>query len=293
MPIADVVKTDAGRGNLPRVTITSDQATAEIYLHGAHLTHFQPQGAKPVLFMSAESQFDPTKPIRGGVPVIFPWFGPRAGAPESPMHGFARIRSWKLESSDVQSDGRVRVVLGLASDPSTLLNLWPNAFGLRMSFWIGRSLEMELEVTNAANQPWTFEEALHTYLRVGDAREIAIDGLDDVEYIDKVDALKRKKQPAGALRIAGETDRIYVDTRSTCTIHDPVLGRTITVEKENSTSTVVWNPWIAKARAMPDFGDEEWPGMVCIETANVGAGAIRLDPGQSHRMRARVKVSNR
>jgi len=292
MPIADVVKTDEGRGNLPRVTVTSDLATAEIYLHGAHLTHFQPRGAEPVLFMSSESQFDATKPIRGGVPVIFPWFGPRAGAPESPMHGFARIRSWKLESCDVQSDGRVRVVLGLASDPSTL-NLWPNAFGLRMSFWVGRSLEMELEVTNPSAQPWTFEEALHTYLRVGDVREIGIDGLDEVEYLDKMDSLKRKRQPAGAIRITGETDRIYLETRGTCTVQDPVLGRTLTVEKENSDSTVVWNPWIAKARAMADFGDEEWPGMVCIETANVGAGAIRLDPGRSHLMRAHLKVSNR
>jgi glucose-6-phosphate 1-epimerase len=279
MPIADRI--EEGRGGLPKVSIASELATAEIYLHGAHLTHFQPRGSKPILFMSAESQFDPAKPIRGGVPVIFPWFGPKAGAPESPMHGFARIRSWQLEAYEVQSDGRVRVALGLASEDTTL----------RMSFWVGRSLEMELEVSSGA--PLTFEEALHTYLRVGDVREIRIDGLDEVEYIDKVDSLKRKKQPAGGIRIAGETDRIYLDTRSTCTVHDPVLGRTLTVEKENSGTTVVWNPWIAKARAMPDFGDEEWPGMVCIETANVGAGAIRLDPGQSHRMRARITASDR
>jgi glucose-6-phosphate 1-epimerase len=287
MSTADVIKIDQGRGNLPRVTVTSELATAEIYLHGAHLTHFQPKGAQPVLFMSAKSQFEANKPIRGGVPVIFPWFGPRAGSPESPMHGFARIRPWQLESSEVQTDGSVRVVLGLESDESTL-GVWQVAFGLRMSFQIGRSLEMELEVSHGGGEPWSFEEALHTYFRVGDAREIAISGLDGVEYIDKMDSLKRKRQPAGAIRITGETDRIYVDTRGTCTIQDPVLGRTIAVEKENSGSTVVWNPWIAKARAMADFGDEEWPGMVCIETANVGAGAIRLEPGQSHRLRTRI-----
>lgn len=291
MPTADVIKIDQGRGNLPRVTVKSELATAEIYLHGAHLTHFQPQGAKPVLFMSSESLFDAVKPIRGGVPVIFPWFGPRAGSPDSPMHGLVRTRSWQLETSEVQSDGRVRAVLGLMSDPSTLA-VWPHAFRLRMSYWIGRSLEMELEVSNAGDQPWTFEEALHTYLRVGDVREIGIDGLDDVEYLDKVDALNRKRQPAGAIRITGETDRVYLDTSSTCTVHDPALGRRITVEKEHSRTTVVWNPWIAKARAMPDFGDEEWPGMVCIESANVGAGAIRLEAGASHRMRTRIQVSD-
>ena len=208
------------------------------------------------------------------------------------MHGFARTRSWQLESREVQPDGAVRVVLGLASDPSTL-SVWPHPFGLRMSFRIGRSLEMELEVSNTGDQPFTFEEALHTYFQVGEVREIAIDGLDDVEYIDKTDWMKRKRQSAGSIRITGETDRIYVDTRGTCTLHDPVFGRTITVEKENSGTTVVWNPWIAKAKAMADFGDEEWPGMVCIETANVGAGAIRLEPGRSHGMRTRLEAMNR
>jgi glucose-6-phosphate 1-epimerase len=286
---ADVIKTDQGRGNLPRVTIASELAAAEIYLHGAHLTHFQPKGAQPLLFMSAESLFEANKPIRGGVPVIFPWFGPRAGSPESPMHGLVRTRSWQLDSSEVQPDGTARVVLSLASDPSTLA-VWPHAFKLRMSFRIGRSLEMELEVSNPGDQPFTFEEALHTYFRVGDVRQIAIAGLDDVEYIDKTDSLKRKRQPAGGIRITSETDRIYTDTRSTCTIHDPVLKRTLTVEKDHSDATVVWNPWIAKAKAMADFGDEEWPGMVCIETANVGAGAIRLDPGRSHVLRTRLQA---
>ncbi|HLY73680.1 MAG TPA: D-hexose-6-phosphate mutarotase, partial [Planctomycetota bacterium] len=87
--VPGVVRIDEGRGALPRVAVTSDLASAEIYFHGAHLTSFQPRGAKPVLFMSAESHFDAAKPIRGGVPVIFPWFGPRAGSPESPAHGFA------------------------------------------------------------------------------------------------------------------------------------------------------------------------------------------------------------
>ena len=97
--VPGVVRIDEGRGSLPRVSITSDQATAEIYLHGAHLTQWTPRGAKPVLFMSGKSWFEPNKPIRGGVPVCFPWFGPK---PDSPAHGFARIRSWELVSCAVQ-----------------------------------------------------------------------------------------------------------------------------------------------------------------------------------------------
>jgi glucose-6-phosphate 1-epimerase len=288
--IPGVVRIDEGRGSLPRLTVTSELAAAELYLHGAHLTHFQPRGSRPLLFMSAESHFDTAKPIRGGVPVIFPWFGPRAGSPESPAHGFARTRPWTLESVGSGTDGSLRVVLGLASDESSL-RLWPQPFALRMAFTFGRSLELDLEV-RAAAVPLTFEEAFHTYFLVGDVRQVGVDGLENVEYIDKVDSFRRKTQAAEPVRIAGETDRVYLKTRGACVLRDPVLGRTITVEKENSATTVVWNPWVDKSRAMPDFGDDEWPGMICIETANVGDDAVRLGAGESHHLRARIRVAD-
>jgi glucose-6-phosphate 1-epimerase len=159
-----------------------------------------------------------------------------------------------------------------------------------MIFSVGRSLGIEMEV-RAGEAPFSFEEAFHTYLVVGDVRQVRVDGLQNTEYIDKVDAFKRKTQPSEPIRITGETDRVYLNTRSSCAIQDPVLERTLIVEKENSSSTVIWNPWINKARAMSDFGDEEWPGMICVETANVGEGAIRLEAGQTHRMRAQLRIA--
>jgi len=273
--VPGVLRIDEGRGSLPRVSVTSNLATAEIYLHGAHLTQWQPRGAKPVLFMSEKSWFEPGKPIRGGVPVCFPWFGPR---PDSPAHGFARISSWDLVSCAVQPDGAVRAAFQLGSDESTI----------GLTFTIGGTLEMDLEVRSKA--AFTFEEALHTYFAVADVRQVSVDGLANTDYLDKVDAFKRKTQSPEPIRIAGETDRVYLNTRTTCTVHDPGLGRTLTIEKEGSGTTVVWNPWIAKAKAMPDFGDDEWPQMICVETANVGDGAVRLDAGGSHRMSVRIRV---
>ena len=64
-------------------------------------------------------------------------------------------------------------------------------------------------------------------------------------------------------------------------IADAKWQRKIRVEKSGSTSTVVWNPWIAKARAMADFGDEEYHGMVCVEAGNVGENKVTLAPGKS------------
>ena len=287
--VPGIVKIDEGRGGLPRVAVTSDLASAEIYFHGAHLTQFQPRGAKPVLFMSEKSHYDATKPIRGGVPLIFPWFGPRAGSPDSPMHGFARTRAWELESCMQQADGAVRVVFTLAADDATK-TLWPSDFNLRMVFSLGRALEMELEV-RAETTPLTFEEAFHTYLVVGDVRQASVEGLENVEYIDKVDGFKRKTQTAEAIRITGETDRVYLNTGSGCRVVDPVLGRTLLLEKKHSATTVVWNPWIAKAKTMADFGDEEWPHMLCVETANAGDAAVKLDAAQTHRMRTRIQIS--
>jgi glucose-6-phosphate 1-epimerase len=190
----------------------------------------------------------------------------------------------------VQPDGVVRVVFALSSDDTTL-KLWPHPFALRMTFLIGGALDMELEVRNPADAPFTYEEALHTYFAVGDVRQASVDGVENVDYIDKADGFKRKTQPAEPVRIAAETDRIYLNTRSACVVRDPVLKRAITVRKENSDTTVIWNPWIAKAKALPDFGDEEWPGMLCVETANAGDQAVRLPAGGTHRLRTRIEVS--
>ncbi|RPH41074.1 MAG: D-hexose-6-phosphate mutarotase [Planctomycetota bacterium] len=277
--IPGVVQVDSGAGSLPRVVVTGDHASAEIYLHGAQLTQFQPKGAKPVLFMSGKSWFEANKPIRGGVPVCFPWFGPKAGSPELPAHGFARIRDWDLESCVRQPDGAVRVAFALDSEESDL----------RLTFTIGRSLEMEFDVRSKT--ALTFEEALHTYFLVGDVRRVGVEGLENTDYLDKTDSFRRKTQPAEPIRITAETDRIYPDTRTACVVRDPVLERTIRVEKEGSDTTVVWNPWIAKAKAMPDFGDDEWPEMICVETANVGDRAVRLQAGETHRMKVRITVS--
>jgi glucose-6-phosphate 1-epimerase len=149
---------------------------------------------------------------------------------------------------------------------------------------------MELEVHNDDGDAFTFEEALHSYFAVGDIHETTITGLEGTEYLDKVGGLKRGREGRDPLRFSGETDRVYLDTQADCVIHDAGGPRRISIGKAGSDATVVWNPWIAKARAMPDFGDDEWPGMVCVETGNVGPYARRLAPGESRSMTATIGV---
>jgi D-hexose-6-phosphate mutarotase len=274
---------------LSRLRIATALATAEITLHGAHVTHFQPAGAEPVLFLSRESHFAAGKPIRGGVPVCFPWFGARAGHPESPAHGFARTMFWEVESLTGSHAAGVTAVFRLASDDHTRA-IWPHDFIARLNVEVTEQLALTLEVENTGRAPFQFEEALHTYFAVSDIRNVSITGLEGAAYLDKTDGLQRKQLGAEPLRIVAETDRVFPATSATCIIEDPALARRIVVEKSGSQSAVVWNPWIAKAAAMADFGDDEWPHMLCIETANLGTDAITLASGARHAMRATIGV---
>jgi D-hexose-6-phosphate mutarotase len=287
--IAGLVRFEAGEAGLPRVVIAAEGGDAHVYLHGAHVTHYQPRGKEPALFLSRASHFTGDKPIRGGVPIIFPWFGAKEGGPAAPMHGFARVMQWDVIEAAILSDRSLRLALELISSDATRA-AWPYDFQLRYSVVVGASdLTLSLEVTNTSATELRFEEALHTYLAVRDVRSVHVTGLAGKRYIDKVDHFQEKTQPAEIV-INGETDRVYLDATEPIDVDDPALHRRISVGKEGSRSTVLWNPWIAKAKAMSDFGDDEWTQMLCVETANASINAITLPAGVAHTMRATLAV---
>jgi glucose-6-phosphate 1-epimerase len=149
---------------------------------------------------------------------------------------------------------------------------------------------MELVITNTSHKAQRFEEALHAYFKVGDVEQVRIRGLDGVSYSDKADQDRLKVQ-RGDIAIASETDRAYLETDGAVELADPVLGRSIRVEKVNSSTTVVWNPWVERAKALPDLGDDEWKQMLCIEAANAGDAAVSLPSGGQHTMRATITVT--
>jgi glucose-6-phosphate 1-epimerase len=289
LPLPTSVVPDEGQGHLPRFVVSSDACSAHIYLHGAHVTHWQPQGHAPVLWMSQQSAFATDKPIRGGVPICFPWFGPKADDNSAPMHGLARTDDWQLREAQEQ-DGATRLVL-VPDEAVTTKAGWPQEATVEFIVTVGSTLEMEFHVANQGQSTLSYEIALHTYFAVSDIRQIEISGTEGATYFDKV-AQQQRQQEDALLRFEGETDRLYNGTQNTCTLRDPGLKRQIVVEKSGSNSTVIWNPWIDKAGKMPDFGDEEWNQMVCIETANAGADAVKLAPGETHITRAHISVQH-
>ncbi len=274
---------------VPLLRLRGREGTVEFSPHGAHVTAWRPEGQAPVLFLSARSHFAEGRPIRGGVPLVFPWFGPRSADPAAPAHGFARLRPWRLEDATVDADGVARAALTLADDAATRA-LWPYAFRTRFELEASRRLSLRLSVHNPSDEAFSFEAALHTYFAVTDARACLVHGLEHTEYLDKTDGGRRKRQGGGPIRFTGETDRTYLHTAADCVLEDPGGGRRIRIQKTGAGATVVWNPWIDKARAMPDFGDDEWPGMVCVETAAAADDRVDLAPGASHTLSASYEV---
>jgi glucose-6-phosphate 1-epimerase len=278
--IAGVAHLVEGQGGLTQVRVTTAAATGEIYLHGAHVTSWRPAGHPDALFVSAASRWEPGRGIRGGIPVCFPWFANKAGDPQAPSHGFVRTRSWTLDSI-AHTGADVVVNLSIESDAQTR-ELWPFDFRLVLRATFGAMLHVELTATNTGDAPLNFEEALHTYYAIGDAASVRISGLDGGRYRDKVDGGRERVQQ-GDITIDGETDRVYLDTTAAVEIHDPALQRRLHISKSGSRSTVVWNPWIERARALADLQDD-WRRMVCVETANVAPSDVVLQPGGSHRL---------
>ncbi len=277
-----------GSGGLPKIRVTTLLATAEIYLHGAHVTSWQPVGAEEAIFLSEKSHWEDGLAIRGGIPICFPWFRAKADDPKAPMHGFVRTKEWRLDSVTVEEDGSVAVVCSTESDEVTRL-WWPYDFRLVHRISVGRTLELELTVSNTGPEGLSFEEALHTYFLAGDARRVRVRGLDGISYLDNTDGNKQKTQ-SGDLVFSAKTDNAYLNTEGAVDLIDPALGRTVRTEKANSATTVVWNPWREGAAAMSDFGEDEWERMACVEASNIRGSAVRLAPGEEHTMRATISV---
>ena len=287
--MTEPVVVEKGDGGLERARVMGSRAEADVYLQGAHVTRWRPRGSEPVLFVSSRAVYAPGKAIRGGVPLIFPWFGPHATDRAKPMHGFARARAWRLLQTDAASDGSIMLELGLDDDEATRA-LWPHPFRARYRVRIADTLTMALDVVNTGRAPFTFEAALHTYLAVGDVRAIEVRGLEQTAFIDKVDGMTRKRLGAERLRLTGETDRVFLGTHARCVVDDPGLRRRLVVDKTGSASTVVWNPWSTKAAEMADMGPEDWRAMICVETANAADDAVSVAPGSTHLMTATIRV---
>ena len=270
--------------------IRQGQAELLVAQQGAHILSYQLAGQPPLIWLNDEAVFQTGKSIRAGVPVCWPWFGNLERNPPSVQamrvsdqpaaaHGLVRTLDWELEGIETEGDS-LNVVFALPV-PENGLPGWPHQVDLKLSIRLDEQLQINLTSHNRGTDSVTISQALHSYFAVSDVRNVHVEGVDGLQYIETLDNWNTATQQ-GDLRFSGETDRIYLNTPDKLSIVDPAWERRIELTARGSRTAVIWNPWIERAAAFSDMADDGWQRMLCIETANVMGDVVTLAPGQSH-----------
>ncbi|KAI7861876.1 galactose mutarotase-like domain-containing protein [Spinellus fusiger] len=253
-------------------------ATAHIALYGATVTSWVVE-EKERIFVSQHAIRDGSKATRGGIPIVFPIFGTKDTIPLA-QHGFARNNTWDYVGLITDND---QVVVRFSLKDTQLTqqqrNGWAHSFRLTYTVTLtAESLKTVLVLKNEDNDTFEFNALLHTYLLVPDVTQVAVHGLVGCPYIDKVANGEKALESREAVTIEGEVDRVYSNVPDHLSVKIGEGG--INIEKINLKDTVVWNPWIEKAKNLADFGDEEYPEMICVEVGAV-ADWVKLAGGQT------------
>jgi glucose-6-phosphate 1-epimerase len=270
--------------------IRHGQAELLVAQQGAHILSYQLAGQPPLIWLNDEAVFKTGKSIRAGVPVCWPWFGNFARNPQSVQamrisneapsaHGFVRAMDWEL--GGIEAEGESLKVEFLLPYPEGGFPGWSHQVDLTMTIRLDEQLHIQLTSHNRGTDTVSISQALHSYFAVSDVREVHVEGVDGLDYIETLDNWKTVAQ-TGDLRFTGETDRIYLDAPPQLSIVDPAWERRIVLTSSGSRTAVIWNPWIDRAAAFSDMADDGWQRMLCIETANVMGDVVMLAAGASH-----------
>jgi len=256
------------------IRVANKTAEAGISLYGGQLLWFKPVGEKEVIWLSELALFDKTKPIRGGIPICWPWFGNTGG---EQTHGFARNVDWTFIGHEETEDSVV-ITLGLTECEETKA-IWPHKFDNLLKFEIGKELKVSLTSTNTDDHDWSYSGALHSYLEIGDIDTISVTGMGN-KYIDGVQGYV-PAEGSDVLTIDSETIHIYTEPQNPIIVDDKSNQRNINVVNEGHDAAVIWSPWEAQSVAMGDMRDDGYKVMMCVESA-IYSEFIKLAPGESH-----------
>ncbi|KAI9879498.1 MAG: hypothetical protein M1830_008374 [Pleopsidium flavum] len=254
-----------------RVTATLPTGeSVQILLYGATVISWKSAGGKENLFLSEKAHLDGSKAVRGGIPVVFPVFGPppsKHATSNLPQHGFARTSRWEYlgksstESNNSTSDDGVKLDFGLSTAmlSGEAKNAWPYSFGLTYSVTLSKEgLETTMNVRNQGEESFEFQVLLHSYLHVQEISEVTISGLKGAAYIDKTQNASQYTESSSEVTIASETDRVYksLEPKDAITVVEKGKLR-FEIVRDTLADVVVWNPWSEKAKGMSDFGPED------------------------------------
>lgn len=273
------------------ITVSNKHADADICLYGAHVTSFKPHNSMDILWMSPDSNFEVGTPIRGGIPVCFPWFGPHKSDHEKPQHGFGRLMYWEVAETSTKPGGETVVRLQLNSSEETKA-YWPHDFYAELTVVVGKTLEVCLKVTNSSDEPFEYTCALHSYFSLSAIENLTIDGLQGTKYHNQLES-GDSVQEEEKLEINEAVTRHYFDTEVPVIIEDSIFRRRIRMAKSGSKITTVWNPWEESCVKIADLPDNAYETFVCVEVVNAFEDAIRLAPGETHETTAMIGLEEK
>lgn len=263
------------RSPLELITLRCSGNEVCFTLQGAHVVSYIQQGIER-LWLSPKSEFEQQRPIRGGVPICWPWFGPHENDSSLPAHGFARTTLWHLSNLEESAES--------AAATLTLPSAHPD-YPLEAEYQIALTpseLSLRLTTHNLGTGAIKLSEALHTYLPVSDLATAALHGLQHVTYADKLLDYRRTTEEREAIYLTEPTDRVYFESAEQLQLIDLGWQRRTTIAKAGSGATVVWNAGEETATAMLDLGAENYRGYICVEAANALDASITLQPGASN-----------
>lgn len=250
--------------DLPCVLLQYGDYQAVISLYGAQVLSLKHQQHE-LLWLSPTSQWFEQQPIRGGIPLCWPWFGAieptlrqtkvaNHGVNHGANHGLVRTRHWQ-QLADERCADHCLLVLGITLDDVP----WHDGpVSLQASF----QLDQHGLVIHLHNDELTQQQAaLHSYFSCGDVSRVSVTPLPPT-YLDK--ALGgTANQP---LQFGGEIDRIYPGSASQLVVQ---MATPVTLTQGGHDASVVWNPGPIKGGAAADIGENQWSKFVCVETARL------------------------
>jgi glucose-6-phosphate 1-epimerase len=288
------------------VTHTASGASIQISAYGATLVSYQ-SGTREHLLVSKQALLDGSAPVRGGIPVVFPIFGPPTGKTSTmPQHGFARRNLWTAGAEyDTSESASISYQLELSQVTAGRGegNIWSLSNEQNKDYDCSLVLAVDfnashltatLTIRNTGTAAFPFQALLHTYHKVeGSAAlnpdQCFVQGLEGYVCDDKVSRDPPYPQTSEPITITGEVDHVYVPPEGQDVVQALIgVGNDKTVSMEASgqvdgvsvpVSCVVWNPYIEKAAGLADFGNEEYHDMICVEPGILGNDVV-LEPGK-------------
>ncbi|KAI9341903.1 galactose mutarotase-like domain-containing protein [Obelidium mucronatum] len=263
-----------------KVVITNGASSAEIYLFGATVTSWKVAGHEK-LFLSNKAVLDGSKAVRGGIPLVFPHFGPnpKYGLPQ---HGFARLSKWSWVGTQTVNENETSVAFSL--DPSgvapALAGKWPHQFKLVFTVVLtANTLKTSLSAENTGDSEFEFTSLLHSYFAINDIDNAKIRGLQGKLYDEKIHNKVKVTEESDLVGFSAEVDRVYYNVGK-AGVSIVENGATVTSITTNGfDDVVVWNPWIEKSQGMNDFQEAGYKVMVCVEVGQIGTPVV-LKPGE-------------